>query len=174
MSETFDLMAFVEGSSYPTKTITMYTDVAAMERAEELYTKIAEPGISIDELKTFEAELDEVKAAIEKSAINFNLRGMPWMVASEIANVFAEEGSDDAPTEENIFELIKQSIVSVTNHAGAETSLPDVEGLRKIRKFVSPLEFTKLINGTMEVCFAAVQYEAEIDAGFPGGSSDVE
>lgn len=172
MSETFDLMAFIEGSSYPQKTVTLYTDVAAMQHVDDVVGKIA-ASTADDNLTELEDELAAAKLEVEKSALNFELLGMPFMIAREIADIFAESEEDKA-TEDQLFELIEKSIQKVTNASGATTSLPNVEGLKQIRKLVSPLEFQKLINGTVEVCFAAAEYEADIDAGFPGGSSDVE
>lgn len=180
MSETFDLMAFIDGSSYPTKTVSVYTDNAAMKQAEEYRMMVEGVGAdgkpkvyTTEELNKAQLSLDALSEQIESSALNFELQGMPFEVAKEIANVFAEEGADDEPTDDNVLELISKTIKSVTNSKGAAASIPDVEQLKKMRTRLSPLEFSKLIHGTVEVSFSAVKYEAEVDAGFLSGSADL-
>lgn len=173
MSETFDLNAFIDGSSYPTKTVTVYTNVAAMKRAQDIAEEITNKG-GLDRKEQLENELVGVRKTIEESGLNFEFQGMPFTLARSIADIFAEEDSENAPSEDDVLELVQKSIASVTNAAGAKSSVPDVAGLKHLQSRLSPIEFNKLINGAVEVSFTAANYEASIDAGFPGGGADVE
>ena len=180
MSETFDLAAFIEGSSYPTKTVTVYTNVAALKQAEDLSLKAAgldNKGVPLkiqpdaEQLTEYENKLDMVRVEIEKSALNFELQGLPFRLAQKIADIFNEE---EPPADDQIVELMVKTIQGVTNVDGAKTSKPDAAMLETMRLRFSPAEYTKLVNGVFEVNFSAASYEADIDAGFPGGSSDME
>lgn len=171
MSETFDLTAFIENSNYPRKTVTVYTDVAALDAHEELREKLTNGKLDLTAQESLEAKLDMLKVEIEKSALNFELQGLPFRMAQDIADIFNEE---TPATDEDVLNLLQRCIQSVTNAQGATTSIPDVDGIQKIRKWLSPSEFSKLISGTVEVNFTAATYEAGIDAGFPVGSADME
>ena len=172
MSETFDLIAFVEGSSYPTKTVTVYTNVAAMNAVADIRAEIAEADNTIDipAQQERESRLDAAKADVEASAINFELQGMPYAEAQEIANIFTDTGA----TESELFDLIIATLKKVTDANGAVASLPSKEQLEKLHKKLAPLEFNKLLEGAIEVNFSAAKYESEVDAGFPGGAADTQ
>lgn len=170
MSDTFDLMAFIDGSSYPRKKVTVYTNVAALKEAEELEGAV-DSALDSDTAAELEAKLDLVRVDIEQSALVFELQGMPFRMAQEVADVFNDA---NPATDDEILELIQKSIQNVENAKGAKASVPDTEGLKKMRLMFSPSEFAKLISGTVEVNFSAATYEASVDAGFPVGSSDVE
>lgn len=179
MSDTFDLMAFVNGSSYPTATVTVYTNVAALKANADLQARIEpldENFLPIEsqmlkgkELEEALAEQAKIQEAIKASGLNFTLQGMPFRMAQEVANIFSDEGAKH----EEIIKLIAMSITSVTDAKGAVASIPGEDQLEVLHKMFSPAEFQKLMNTAIEVSFAAAQYENDTDAGFPGGSADV-
>lgn len=169
MSKTFDLMSFIEETDYPTLDVTIYRSIAAMNEFSRLDAELNDTGDQ-NRARIIEAEMEKVRKRIEESGITFTLQGRSFEDAKAIADIF----SDDGATEEQILELIAQSITAVTDADGASASVPTAEQLKTIHGKVSPAEFNKLLNGTIEVNFAAVQYNAEIDAGFPVGSADVE
>lgn len=170
MSETFDLTAFIDGSSYPQKTVTVYTNVAALTKAQELDAQIDEATDSETAAK-LEAELTEVRADIEKSALVFTLQGMPFRLAQKVADIFNEE---EPASSEQIKDLIEKTILEVHDAKGAKASRPSREMVDTFEQRFSPAEFNKLLGGAVEVNFSAATYEAEVDAGFPVGSTDVE
>lgn len=181
MSETFDLSAFIDGSSYPKSEVTVYTNVAALKEAEEL--KALSEGVdpktgaplavtpTAEQIAAWDAKRDLVKVDIEKSALTFELQGMPYRMAQEIADIYNEE---TPPTEEELIKLVLTTIQGVRDAKGATSTVPSPEVFDKLQKKLSPLEFSKLIQGVIDVNFSAATYEAGIDAGFPGGGSDVE
>lgn len=178
MSETFDLTAFIEGSSYPKKSVVLYTNVAALKKREELDNKLngvdasGKPvTVPLEVLEATQEAYDKVVAELEKTALTFELQGMPFRIATKIANIFDEEVE---ATHEQLIELIQKSIVGVTDAKGAKSSVPTTETLELLHERMSPGEFNKLLNSAVEVNFSAASYEAEIDAGFPVGSTDVE
>jgi len=180
MSDTFDLTAFIDGSSYPRKSVVVYTDVAALKERQDLQNVLQgldpktgeelETPATTEQLEAAQNRLDELTPVIEDSGVTFELQGMPFRMAQEIADIFSEE---TPATEEEILKLVRTCIQSVTNVKGAKASVPDENGLKNLQLRLSPGEFTKLINAAIEVNFTAASYEAEIDAGFPGGSPDV-
>lgn len=170
MSETFDLTAFIDGSDYPKKDVTVYTNVAALTAAETLSARVNEAKDS-EEATALEEELEAAKQDIEKSALVFTLQGMPFRMAQKVADVF----NDDEPaSDEEIKDLVEKTILSVHDYKGASTSRPNREMIDTFEERFSPAEFSKLVVATVEVNFSAATYEAEVDAGFPGGSTDVE
>lgn len=179
MSETFDLMAFVNGSSYPQSTVTVYTDVAALKANADIQARIEpldEDGLPVQsrmlkgaELKKALAEQRDIQETIKQSGINFALQGMPFRMAQEIADIFSADGA----THDQLIKLIATSITGVTDAHGAVATVPNDKGLEELHKRFSPSEFQKLLNAAIEINFTAAQYEADTDAGFPSGSADV-
>lgn len=172
MSETFDLNAFIDGSSYPKKDVTVYTNVDALKRAEDIERDLTEKKLELVESEKLSDELTLVQVQIEQSALVFTLQGMPFRMAQDIANIFGE--GDKAPTDDEIKKLIETTIAEVHDAKGAKSTRPNTEMLLKLEKYLSPAEFSKIVNGVFEVNFSAASYEASVDAGFPVGSSDVE
>jgi len=181
MSDTFDLTAFIDGSSYPRKKVTVYTNVAALKERQDL--ELVLQGIDPNTREPFKLEpsaeyllatqgkIEELRPAVEASGITFELQGMPFRMAQEVADIFNE---DEPASEEEILELVRICIQSVENAEGAKSSVPTMDVLKQLQLRLSPAEFTKLINATVEVNFTSATYEADIDAGFPVGSADVE
>lgn len=177
MSETFDFMGFINGTSYPEDTVTLYTDGKRVARLAELTARlqgVEEDGTPIKSLTQeiltqTEAEIADLKAELPKTSLVFQLRGMPFAIASKIYDLGAEETK-----EEDVLELISKTIVGVTNGAGATSTVPTAEQLKALSETINPAEFRKLIDATIKLNYAALSYEEEIDAGFPSGSSDVE
>lgn len=181
MSDTFDLTAFIDETSYPRKKVTVYTNVAALKEVQDLQLSLQgidpnsrEPyktDLTSEQLMATEAKIDELRPVVEESGLTFELQGMPFRLAQDIADIFNEE---EPATEEQIMELVRTCIQGVENAQGAKSSIPTKEVLEKLQMRLSPAEFNKLINATVEVNFTAASYEASIDAGFPVGSTDVE
>ena len=181
MSDTFDLTAFIDETSYPRKKVTVYTNVAALKERQdlELVLQGIDPGTrepfklkpSPEYLLATQEKIDELRPVVEASGLTFELQGMPFRMAQEIADIFNEE---EPATEEQIMELVRTCIQGVENAQGAKSSIPTKEVLEKLQTRLSPAEFSKLINATVEVNFTSASYEADIDAGFPVGSADVE
>ena len=179
MSDTFDLMAFVNGSSYPTATVTVYTNVAALKANADLQARIEpldENFLPIEsqmlkgkELEEALAEQAKIQEAIEASGLNFTFQGMPFRMAQEVADIFSDTGA----THEEIIKLIAHSVTGVTDASGAVATTPNEAQLEVMHKRFSPGEFQKLMTTAVEVSFAAAQYESDTDAGFPSGSADV-
>ena len=170
MSDTFDLNAFIDGSSYPKQVVDVYTNVAALDKAENLNKQLKnETDLEVGE--KLEAELDLVRVDIEKSVLKFTLQGMPFRIAQKIADIFDDE---KPATEDQIVELVVKTIVKVEDVNGATTSVPDAGGLAHLEDRLSPREYAKIVRGVLDVNFSAATYEAGIDAGFPVGSTDVE
>lgn len=181
MSDTFDLTAFIDGSSYPRKKVTVYTNVAALKERQDL--ELVLQGIDPNTREPFKLEpspeyllatqvkIDELLPVVEASGVTFELQGMPFRMAQDIADIFNEE---EPATEEAILTLVRTCIQSVENAEGARSSVPTKEVLEQLQLKLTPAEFTKLINATVEVNFTSASYEADIDAGFPVGSADVE
>mgnify|MGYP003542041904 FL=1 len=181
MSDTFDLTAFIDNTSYPRKKVTVYTNVAALKEVQDLETSLQgiDPNTrepykldqTPDQLLATQQRIEELRPAVEASGLTFELQGMPFRMAQEIADIFNEE---EPATEEAILTLVRTCIQSVENAEGAKSSIPTKEVLEKLQTRLSPAEFSKLINATVEVNFTSASYEADIDAGFPVGSADVE
>lgn len=170
MSETFDLTAFIDGSSYPQKTVTVYTNVAALTKAQELDERINDT-VTSEEAAKLEAKLEATRADIEKSGLVFTLQGMPFRMAQKVADIFNEE---EPATGEQVKDLVEKTILEVHDSKGAKSSRPNRDMVDTFEERFSPAEFNKLLSGVLEVNFSAATYEAGVDAGFPGGSADVE
>ena len=180
MSDTFDLNAFIDGADYPTKVVRVYTNVAKLVELEDLQRRIA--GVdaqskpmkiqpTLEEQEALEKALAALRDELEKSALVFTFKGMPFRVAQGLADIFSDE---EPATDEQVRSLVSKTIVKLEDSKGATSTIPDAEMLEKLRLRLSPPEYSKLVTAAMEVNFAAATYESEIDAGFPGGGADVE
>lgn len=173
--DTFDVLSFIESTAYPTETVTVYTDAKsatdllalnAKRKAHELGPESYDPTM-------YDAEIEALTEKVKKSILTFELRGMPPGVVRDLYTV--EDDNDIAAQENAQAKLIASTIVSVKNADGvADSRLWDAEAVKKLQRFLKEAEFGKLVKGVIDVNFNASVFDQATDAGFLGGSSDVE
>lgn len=176
--ETFDVLSFIEGTAYPTETVTIYTDALSADallkvdraRKEAEKAQLAEEATLNTE--DFDSQIADLTEKVKASALTFSLRGLPPGLVQEIYSVDENAEEEVIRSAEN--KLIASTIVSVTNAKGATDSrLWDEEAVEKFRRFLKEGEFAKVVRAVVNVNFNAAVFDQATDAGFLGGSPDV-
>jgi hypothetical protein len=171
--ETFDVLAFVEQTAYPTQRVVVFQDAKSADE----YVKLVAERIELDKAGEDTAELDakvtELGEKISASSIVFDLRGMPPGIVQEILKV--PEGEDESLHElDRDNNLIAKTIIKVSNAKGAVDPSPvSAETVAKLRSFLKEGEFGKLVKAASEVNFNAMVFDQATDAGFSGRRTDV-
>lgn len=168
--DTFDILSFVEGSAYPTLDVTVHTDAQAgaeLVRLNKERIDQADPTPELDERVT--ALIERIKA----SALTFTLQGMAPGTVRELYSVEDDATDEEALKAEN--GLIASTIKYVTRADGArDNRVWDADAVAKLRIFLKEAEVGKLVKGMIDVNFNAAVFDDATDAGFLGGSADVE
>lgn len=174
---TFDVLAFIENTAYPTSEVVVFQDVKSADE----YVKLINERVEYDKAgKDWDVADDEKIEAlgvkISDSAIVFELRGMPPGIVSEILKVNTPDDeeipADIAQERDN--ELVAKTIIGAKNAKGVQdTHVWSAEDIAKLRKFLKEGEFGKLLKGVSEVNFNAMVFDQATDAGFSGRRSDV-
>jgi len=177
---TFDVLSFIEGTAYPTDEVTVYTDVIS----GDLLLKARDKRNALDEspdtqkvkepkYKALDVEIAELTAKVEASALKFSLRGLPPGIVQEIYG--AEEDMTPEASRDAENKLVASTISNVENAQGVrDPRVWDAESVAKLRHFVKEGEYARLVQGVVRVNFNASVFDQATDAGFLGGSSDVE
>lgn len=179
--DEFDVLSFVSGTAYPTASVQLYTDVAAVkellkynqERLDaEVKNATAEGDVSID-IKPLDERVEKLTQRVQETAITFNLRGMPPGIVEEIYPASDEDVSDEEE-QNRTNKLIAHTIQSVVSATGAmDSRVWDVDAVTTLRKNIQGGEFVKLVKAVTSVNFNALVFDKATDAGFLGGSTDV-
>jgi hypothetical protein len=165
--DSFDVLSFIEGTAYPTETVTIYTDAKsadALLKANQERLKMDESELS-QVYTEIDAEIERLSEAVKKSVLVFSMRGLPPGLVQEIYKVNEESTEEELRAAEN--KLIASTIVSVKNAEGAvDQRLWDEESVEKFRKFLKEGEFAKVVKGVVNVNFNAAVFDQASDAGF--------
>ena len=168
--DTFDVLSFIEATAYPTETVTVYTDAKSATALLALNEK-RKTGDAWD--TSNDEEMAALTEKVKNSVLVFDLRGMPPGIVRDIYDVTEELDKDAQELAEA--KLVASSIVRVSNvHGTVDSRVWDAEAVTKLKRFLKEAEFGKLVNGVINVNFNASVFDQATDAGFLGGSSDME
>jgi hypothetical protein len=167
MTETFDVLSFIQQTHYPESKVVLFQDANSAFR----YTKIVDKRVPLDkegaDTTDIDKQIDELGDKIRKSSIIVHLKGMPPGIVQEIMGKEADDTAKDN-------ELIALTITKVTNHEGVEdTRTWDDAAVAQLRKFLKEGEFRKLVQEVAEVNLNAAIFDQATDAGFSSGDSDL-
>lgn len=200
--DTFSLDDFISGVSYPEDEVKVYFDAQTankalavrdkIRRAEAEYAashtiakdaqrtlagdgdaeKVTEYKAALDALN---AELDALYEKLDKSAVIFELRGMPPYIVQNISAKHMpdrtkkyEEGAPEELSRDN--ELIAKSIIGArTNDGKRIDTVVDVNYVAKLRDVLLDGEVTKILIKVAHVNMNGSIFEQAVDAGFLGG-----
>lgn len=169
--DVFDVLSFVEQTAYPTENVTVFQDAKAVaEYAKLMQQRIENDKKQIDETEEFTSKLTAVVDKVRKSAIIFELRGLPPGIVNDIISPRDGEESTEGDRDNT---LIAATIIGIYNAEGVKGTLVDAEGVKKLRNFLKEAEFSKLVQGVADVNFNAAVFDQTVDAGFPSGSDDL-
>lgn len=179
--DNFDVMAFIAGAAYPTKSVTIYRDIAYAYKYVEL-TKARTAredraaAIKADFVPDAaeDAAIADAMAKLEASKLTFRLQGMaPGNVAEATASEVEEAEAGDV-SDAHFDRLIARSIYEVESSAGVKDKHTwTAEEVAKLRYQFVNSEFIKLLDGVISVNFTAAVMDSATDAGFPSGSADL-
>lgn len=166
---TFDVLAFAKGRKYPQDIVTIYTDAESGYRAKHL-SEILNDENDNAKREEIAAEIRDLWAAVEASALTFHLRGIS-QGAVEAVNVEAggkfENVIEGPGARWANFKYIAENIVSVTNADNAVDSHHwTVEEVEELHAFLPSEEFDKIAALTDELTFAAAFVDASVTPDF--------
>lgn len=170
---TFDLFADEEAVEYPTDTVKIYRNRAALFQLGKVEAKINST-IDPKVVATLEAEKTVLTGKIEKSALTVEMKGLPSTVTSAIfASVpevdaegkserevaVAEEARDDTMN----MRVLEAMLVSISNAEGAVANHP-AERTGEWFKAL-PIEGRNAVMEAMRgLSFSVLTYEAETES----------
>lgn len=169
----FDVLSFLEGTAYPTESVTVYTDARSATDLLKANQRRLDGDINDSETdEKLTAQIAELTEKVKKSALTFELRGLPPGLVQELYNI--GENADEATMLDAENKLIAATIVSVSNIDGVrDARVWDEQAVKAFRRYLKEGEFGKLVKGVVDVNFNAAVFDEATDAGFLGGSSDV-
>lgn len=179
--DVFDVLAFVEGTAYPTEEVVLFQDVKSADEYIKLVKErdafelenAKKKGSRAVEITSLTARIEELGDKISASSIIVELRGMPPGVVNSIMEVPKGE-DEELHSKDRDDELIARSILTVRNAKGVyDTRTWTGYDVTKLRDFLKEGEFGKLITATGSVNFNALVFTNATDAGFSGRSTDV-
>lgn len=190
---SFDVLAFIEETAYPTEKVVVFQDVASAteyvrlndERAakEIALAKRKQPGeiptipeepIVEENTSELDAKIEELGEKIRKSSIVFELRGMAPGVLNDMLMAEDPDNDNDKAAQKREDNVLAATIVGVENHEGIkDTRVWDAESINALRRNLKEGEFGKLVTAVARVNFNAAVFDQATDAGFSGRGSDL-
>lgn len=171
-AKTFSVLDAVQGRSYPTDKVTVYTDADSIYRLSLLEEK-ANSTLDQGEVDEIEKQIAELKEEITKSGLTFHMRGFsPGVRQSLFKEAEAKfEVEDVRESLEAISWLtnrvIAESIIRVENAAGAlDERRWNVEDVENISNFLITQEFDKLNELASSLSFKALKFDNDVTPDF--------
>lgn len=196
-AEEFNLLDALQEVSYPTGSVTVYTNGALAKELNEaiadrealvaLEEKQDAKSLSNPELSDIDVLIEELKAKIHSSGLTFHMRGVAPAVKRAIAKkarakfkvskTADEFEKNEMWLEENdwtTYEIIAHAIVKVVNAKGAEDKRAKKnEDVRKLAEILAESEFQKLDLLCAKLSSASHLFSESLDADFlPKPSAD--
>lgn len=173
---TFDLIATIKGSNYPTKDVTIATDLRAMhlrDLIEKEINGLTEYSKDADKVTELEERVAELEQTIKDSSLTFHLEGLPPHIVEETEDeVNAEIKAGKVAADQKDIRLsdafMAKHVKGVTrvSDGAKDTKVFEADDIESFRKFV-PFEAWKKIRVAMdELTFAAAYFDASVSADF--------
>lgn len=163
--EDFDIIAFIEGSNYPEKTVKLYTNGKAAIELRDL--------LASEEETQDGDKITALRKEIEDSSLTFTLRGLAPKVIEVMMskmNVNSKDITDEERVKrflESTDSLTAASIQKVVTASGkVDTRAWDTARAATLRGVLLPSEYEKLADGVNTVNFDAKLFNDSVDAGF--------
>lgn len=162
---TFDLVAALEGTSYPTTTVPIYLNIKAVADFHALEEEAAtlsdseEDTARNDEILVEQATLRE---NILNSMLNIDMIGVPRSVIKAIGKKVEATEKDKSLVNEKVNrKLLARSITKISNRTGqvAEVSEEAVDAL--IEKMTEEV-YGKFIDAMWKLSFESMRYETTV------------
>lgn len=159
---SFELLDAMAGIKYPERTVTVYTDYAALDQMAELEHQASRLGVNDNDLNNkILAEQAELQKQVEASAININLRGLPRNIINSITKHIEATVKDSVDRANQTNEkIMTRSVVSITNAEG-EKADADEDTLVQFLNSLPSNVWLELMKAVSEVNFAAREYEGK-------------
>lgn len=164
--DDFDIISFIEGSNYPEKTVTVYTNGKAALALREA-TSVPDEDQDGDLIKSLREE-------IASSGLTFTVRGLAPKIIEVMVkklDLNSKDLTDEQRMErltESTDNLVAASIRKVVTADGREDKRAwDTERAAQLRGVLIPSEYEKLAETVNTVNFDAKLFEDRVDAGFP-------
>ena len=161
-AKTFDLFEFIEGRSYPSEDVTVYTDAAGVFDLEKIEEKIANT-TDPDEVDRLDAETLAIKERIRESALTFHLRGVPGPILKDVDSKVEAKFDNPESNEASAFRMgstLALQITGVTRADGAtDTRVWDSETSERVIASLPPGEGVKLLRSVIELSLKSRSFE---------------
>jgi hypothetical protein len=169
--KTFSVLEAIQGTAFPTDEVTIYTDAASAYEISVLETRISEER-DTDKANELSAQQAVLRDKIKASALTFTLHGFaPEIVHAINDSVAAKHNVEDTDTgpaaREANFRYLAESIQRIVSADGSVDSHHwTFEEIEALEKAIPSEEFGRLMVKMEEVAFAALVFEAKVDADF--------
>jgi hypothetical protein len=167
--KTFSVLDVAKGRGYPQDIVTVYTDAESGYRAARLIDDLNDIEDN-DERDRVAAEIRDLLAKVEESALTFHMRGIGQGTVEAInreAGGLFEDTITGPGAQWCNFKYIAENIISVTNADGAvdqhHWSVEDVEALHDLLPKES---FARIAQMTDELTFASAYFDATTTSDF--------
>lgn len=181
--KTFDVLAFVANTAYPTETVTVYTDAeTAHELAkvvkfrkdeEKARAKAEKDGTEYVPPTDRSEEEAALRGKLDASALQFTLRGLSPKALDELRDELIPDNFDTLPEKERQDLSQKQTVTILTRcitEARSATGDVDrqwtVEKIEALFGYLNAGESLKLVEAMSKVNFNVSVFNDAVDAGF--------
>lgn len=171
---TFNLADVIKGRGYPSKEVTVYTDVETAFKLIEIEEKLNESAEDIDAYNKLEEEAKALAELVQKSKLVFTMRGVNQAMVEHIDAATVEEfgRADELEdttewTKHKIAALVASNIVRVTDSEGnVDERLFTKDDVLEIRGLL-PVDSWHLLVSTMQkLTLASGFFDGLTDSGF--------
>lgn len=179
--KTFDVLAFVANTAYPTETVTVYTDaetaheLAKIVQERKRFEKIAAKNPDAEVQPSTDVSEHEValRQKLDASALQFTLRGLSPKALDELRDDLIPDNFDSLPEKEKQELSQKQTVTILTRcitEARSATGDVDrqwtVEKVEALFGYLNAGESLKLVEAMSKVNFNVGVFNDAVDAGF--------
>lgn len=170
--KTFSVLDAIKGRSYPSDSVTVYTDVESLYELARLEKQIADAPDG-ESANALEPQVEDLKDKIKKSALTFELRGFSFGVWDSIDKEAQAMFGNDADISEGEAKswrkhrYIAESIIRVTNADGAvDESRWGIEDVKNLEALLPMSEFSKLEAMTSFLSMASLEFDQAVTPDF--------
>lgn len=172
--ETFDFLQHASGTSFPTDTVNIYTDVDAAYHIEKLEQQ-ANSETDTDKVSALEEQIAVLRKRFEASRYVVHMRGLSGKVEEEINadadKLFGEDVPEKAnPQKDEWYNraLIGRHIVKVVDAEGrVDESKWDSDKIKALFATITPEGVARLASKTRELTFRSDIFEnVEVNPSF--------
>ena len=171
---TFNLADVIKGRGYPTKEVSVYTDVESAFKLFELEKQLEVATNDVDLYASLDAEAQELAKVVQASKLTFTMRGVSQAeveritaVTDSIAGELNEEANPEEWSKQQACGLVAANIIRVTDADGkVDEHLFTREEVVELRGLLPADAWSVLVATMQKLTLATGFFDGLTDAGF--------